>query len=218
MAPSDTCRPLSAQPRRWSRLLYSDMNVLVADRVRGVSIWDVFVASMTSSPITAIVNVLGILTGAQVVAVALVALVRVLVRGIRRLVARIPVTVVRKKDLRELAEPPKASEPAWVPPPRWALRKPDKEQLKKLGDLSNVYGLKNAGGDAKHVQLRAEDDLVEIIGVADWETFPAGGIQPFSVPKLTMGGIIETWFVVSSKDANGRPVADQRVHIPGALT
>ena len=77
--------------------------------------------------------------------------------------------------------------------------------------------MKNVGGTALHVRVRAEADEVVLIGDLDRERVESGKYLPFGVPELFLGGVGDTWLHVTSKDATGVDQPLARVRIPGML-
>jgi hypothetical protein len=100
--------------------------------------------------------------------------------------------------------------PEFIEAPRWLIRSSESER--------NVYGLKNAGGTALHVRIRAERDEVELSGKLDHERVEAGTYVPFRADRLAMDGLADTWLLVGCRDAAGEVQQVARVKIAGILT
>jgi hypothetical protein len=113
------------------------------------------------------------------------------------------------RGLRLTRDPKPEPVPEFVADPRWDIRIRE--------DDPEIYGLKNLGGVALHVRIRAEDDEVVLVGTVDFERVEAGAIVPFGIPRLQMDGITSTWIQVTCKNSAAQDLPLARVRIPGML-
>jgi hypothetical protein len=157
-------------------------------------------------------NQWAITIGGGVAVIAVVSFVGVIRRAIGRAGKSIWTWLRQWRITRDPRSTPSADAralPPFVEAPRW--------QVRRNNDDRNIFGIKNAGGTALHVRIRAEQDEVDLSGTLDLERVEAGQIVPFRADRLAMDGIMDTWLVVNCRDAAGNAQQTARVKIPGYL-